>query len=262
MAEHESTQHVARSVAEFYDMLAPDYDAMTSFEKRFEVERPFFQDVVNRYHIHTALDAGCGSGFHSILLAQLGVDVTGVDVSSRMLQLAQQHARTYAVDVRTHQGSFGDLDTLFPLSFDAVLVMGNSLAHLLRAAEMERAIRNFASLLRPNGVLVLQVLNYDRILAVREKRLSEKRSGSTMYVRSYEYYDDLIKFTILAREQKAEGIEEKTQTITLRPVLQNEITALLRREGFDALTTYGGINQSVYDPAQSRDLVIVANRQG
>ncbi len=69
-----------REVASFYDWLAPDYDLMTGFEKRFAHEEPFFRILLGRQTITTAVDAGCGTGFHSLLLAQLGVSVTAVDV--------------------------------------------------------------------------------------------------------------------------------------------------------------------------------------
>jgi ubiquinone/menaquinone biosynthesis C-methylase UbiE len=69
------------TVAKFYDALAPDYDTMTGFQKRFVHEKPFFRLLVEKYKIRTVLDAGCGTGFHSLLLAQLGVQVTAIDVS-------------------------------------------------------------------------------------------------------------------------------------------------------------------------------------
>ena len=77
----------------FYDRLAPDYDEMTGFGKRFVHEKPFFRPLVENLNIATALDAGCGTGFHSLLLAQLGVRVTAVDVSGGMLARLELHGR-------------------------------------------------------------------------------------------------------------------------------------------------------------------------
>lgn len=119
-----------RSVSEFYDLLAPTYDAMTGFDKRFVQEKPFFRLLVERYEIKTALDAGCGSGFHSLLLSQLGIQVTAIDASAEMVRLTKEHARSFNVNIRTIHGSFGDLGNLVAEQFDAVFVMGNSLAHL------------------------------------------------------------------------------------------------------------------------------------
>jgi hypothetical protein len=51
----------------FYDELDADYDEMTGFERRFSHERPFFRMLIERYNVSTALDAGCGTGFQSLL---------------------------------------------------------------------------------------------------------------------------------------------------------------------------------------------------
>jgi ubiquinone/menaquinone biosynthesis C-methylase UbiE len=51
---------------EFYDELAANYDEMTGFDQRFPHECPFFRILIERSHVTSALDAGCGTGFHSI----------------------------------------------------------------------------------------------------------------------------------------------------------------------------------------------------
>jgi ubiquinone/menaquinone biosynthesis C-methylase UbiE len=70
---------------QFYDSFADEYDEMTGLESRFSKEEPIFQSLLKKYHIEKALDAGCGTGFHSILLAQLGLQVTATDISEHML---------------------------------------------------------------------------------------------------------------------------------------------------------------------------------
>lgn len=45
------------------------------------------------------LDIGCGPGFFSILLAQMGYEVTAVDYTENMLAEAERNARTYGVQI-------------------------------------------------------------------------------------------------------------------------------------------------------------------
>jgi len=59
-----------QSVTKFYDTLAPEYDQMTGFESRFAREGPFFKTLIEDHGIGTSLDAGCGTGFHSLLLSR------------------------------------------------------------------------------------------------------------------------------------------------------------------------------------------------
>jgi glycine/sarcosine N-methyltransferase len=261
MPNNEKKQINARSIEEFYDLLAPQYDTMTSFEKRFVQERPFFQALIRRFHFQSALDAGCGSGFHSILLSQLGVNVTGVDVSTEMLRLAQDHARANNVQLRTLQGAFENLGDLMKERFASVFVMGNSLVHLLSSDEVEKALRNFAEVLEPRGILVIQILNYERVLAARAHIQNEKQAGAKTFVRSYDYDDTGVLFNILTREQKDVTVEERMQTIRLRPVLHTELMTLLKRVGFVDIELFGGITLLPFDAANSKDLVVLASKK-
>jgi 2-polyprenyl-3-methyl-5-hydroxy-6-metoxy-1,4-benzoquinol methylase len=262
MSDENCNPAQARSIMEFYDRLAPNYDAMTNFEQRFAQERPFFQTLIDRFHFRSALDAGCGSGFHSIVLSQLGVEVLGVDVSSEMLRLAEEHARLRNVRLRTLQGSFENLDTLIKERFAAVFVMGNSLAHLLSAADLKKVMQNFSGVLEPHGMLIIQTLNYDRILARREQIQNEKQVGTKTFVRSYDFDETGIDFHIVTREQKDDNAEEKTQTVRLRPVLHAELVALLNSAGFIDINAYGGISLAPFEPLSSKDLVVIASRKG
>ena len=47
-----------------------------------------------------ALDLGCGSGTNAIYLAEMGFDVTGVDISQVAIEMAREKA--YAAGVRVH----------------------------------------------------------------------------------------------------------------------------------------------------------------
>ena len=254
-------QKQPRTVPEFYDLLAPHYDSMTGFENRFLHEKPFFRLLVERYGIKKALDAGCGSGFHSLLLSQLGVKVTAVDLSAEMLRLTQEHARRYDVKLKVLRGSFGDLGTLIKDRFDAVFVMGNSLAHLLSHADLTKSLQSLSSLVDPEGILFAQSLNYERILATKDRIQSTKDVGDTSIVRFYEYDEDGIIFNILTRQKGSGTVEEKLETIRLRPVLRDELVEVLEQVGLDEIKVFGGISMEPFDAATSKDLVVLARKR-
>jgi len=249
----------AHAVEEFYDRLAPDYDAMTTFEKRFIQEEPFFRLLVQRYRIGSALDAGCGTGFHSILLTRLGVSVTAVDISSRMLGELACHIAGLGLDIRTVQAHFVDLPARVTGPFDALFCMGNTLAHLLTKQDLRAALAAFVKLLTPGGILFVQVLNYDRILRTRPEIQSVKETDRGTFTRSYEYPGDTIRFTIrMAPAARGVSSEERVQSVNLRPVLSTEFVSLLAETGFDDVHTFGSVAMEEYEPATSKDLVVLA----
>lgn len=71
-----------------------------------------------------ALDIGCGSGGHSIELAQRGWDVTGIDMVQLALDRARKKARDAGVDVRFVHSDATDLHHTVGHGFDFVLDVG------------------------------------------------------------------------------------------------------------------------------------------
>ncbi len=247
-----------RDIGSFYDRLAPDYDQMTGFEKRFVHEKPFFRLLVERYGITTAIDAGCGTGFHSFLLAQLGVAVTAVDVSPAMIRVLHAHAQTLHLPVKPVLSSFANLTDIVREPVDALFCLGNSIAHLLSEEELRDALASFAAVLRPGGIAFLQTLNYDRIMAVRERVQSVKEAEGVTYVRFYDYEKDQIRFNLL---RIANG-ESTLSSVRLRPVLQRELFGLLDDVGLSEHRAFGGIAMEEYNPQKSKDLVVLARKAG
>lgn len=250
---------VIHSAEEFYDILAEQYDGMTGFEKRFEKERPAFRTIVERYGIRRALDAGSGSGFHSVLLAQLGVEVTALDISSKMMQLTAENARKYNVELKLFNGPFQEAPQEWRGSYDAVFVMGNSLPHVLSREDLRETLRHLLALLRSRGVLIAQCLNYERILARKDHVVNARKVNGVVITREYDYDSDGIRFSIVTQADGNPGKAESRETVRLRPVLKDELAGLLRELGATT-EAFGNIFLESYQPSESRDLVIVATK--
>jgi SAM-dependent methyltransferase len=258
--ESEGSMRSERTVPDFYDAIAPHYDEMTVFDQRFAKESPAFRQLTERFGLKTALDAGCGSGFHAVLLAQLGVRVTALDCSGEMVRLTEANARRYNVGVRTVQGSFSDIGSLLDERFDAVFVMGNSFPHLLTLSDLRQSLSALVKPITGGGLLVTQTLNYARILSKKDSVLSSRVSGGKAFVRSYEYDGDQILFSILVRKKGASGSGEERETVRLRPVFREELETLLLQLGMEDVRAFGTMMLEPFDPQTSTDLILMANK--
>ena len=102
----------------------------------------------------TVLDAGCGVGRWSRLMARRGALVSGVDLSPAMIDEAVRRARHEGVADRC-RFVVGDLATLrLDATFDRILAV-TVLQHIIDPVAVRDTIRRLAAHLAPSGRLVL-----------------------------------------------------------------------------------------------------------
>jgi ubiquinone/menaquinone biosynthesis C-methylase UbiE len=99
-----------------------------------------------------ALDVGCGPGMMFRYLLDRGFECFGVDLSPNMIEECQ---RQFGQERRAHFG-VGTIERLvFPDSFfDVILCMG-----VLEYVDVQPAVREMVRVLKPNGTLVVSMLN-------------------------------------------------------------------------------------------------------
>jgi 2-polyprenyl-3-methyl-5-hydroxy-6-metoxy-1,4-benzoquinol methylase len=96
------------------------------------------------------LDIGCGTGSLSIVLAGLGYEVTGIDLSPNMIALAQEKAQAAQHPIKFHVMDAG-FPQLTPHQFDAIVCR-----HLLwTLPEPDQVLQRWVRLLKPGGRLLL-----------------------------------------------------------------------------------------------------------
>ncbi|KAG0722982.1 Glycine N-methyltransferase [Chionoecetes opilio] len=143
--------------------------------ERTQVYRNFIVQLLRKQNCHNILDVACGTGVDSIMLLENGFQMTSVDLSDKMLK--------YALKTRWHRRKEAAFDNWVieeanwltlpediegQETFDAVVCIGNSFSHLPDISgdqsEHRLALRNFAEMVKPGGILVIDHRNYDYIV--------------------------------------------------------------------------------------------------
>ena len=167
---------------------------MTRFSQRLESERKILQNWVNKYKISSVLDAACGTGLHAIVLSQLGVSVTGTDSSKEMLDGARKNSENAGIEIDWIEAPMEKLNEHIQSKFQTVLCLGNSLPHIIEKPVLQQVFRVFRSLLTSDGIVVLQLLNYQNILKEKNRIISINRYQATEFIRFIDFSGDLIQF--------------------------------------------------------------------
>ena len=246
-----------------YDALAADYDRFVNWKARLAYELPFFDHLFAGQEGLHVLDAACGTGHHAIALAQRGYRVVGTDLSTAMIERARENALAAGVDVRFAVAGLGELAALGE-AFDAVLCLGNSLPHLLTAAAVDNALLDFATVLRPGGLLVIQNRNFDRVWTQRERFMGPQShrdgEGEWLFVRFYDFHEETLTFHIVRLQRTEEEWTQDVESTELRPIFRKDLAAALAAAGLGDVVFYGNYDGSAFDPASSGDLIAVARK--
>jgi 2-polyprenyl-3-methyl-5-hydroxy-6-metoxy-1,4-benzoquinol methylase len=104
------------------------------------------------------LDAPCGHGRISNLLASDGFKVTGVDLTPLFLNRARSAAERLRVEVDYQQGDLRSLPVSGP--FDAVVCWFTSFGYF-DDDDNRLVLRQFANVLTPGGRLLIETMHHD-----------------------------------------------------------------------------------------------------
>jgi len=161
-----------------------------------------------------ALDVGCGGGILSDAMARAGAQVTGIDLASKALKVAQLHAlEAQTPNVSYREISAESLAAEQPASFDVVTCM-EMLEHVPDPASVVRAC---ATLVKPGGWVFFSTLN--RNLKSFMLAIVGAEYVLNMLPRGTHEYAKFIQPSELAGHCRAVGLEwQKTRGLSYNPL--------------------------------------------
>jgi len=101
------------------------------------------------------LDVGCGGGILSESMAKLGADVTGIDMSPNVLEVAKLHLLESKLNVNYQQSTVEDFAMQHAAQFDVVTCM-ELLEHV---PEPDSVVKSCAQLVKPQGAIFFSTIN-------------------------------------------------------------------------------------------------------
>jgi ubiquinone/menaquinone biosynthesis C-methylase UbiE len=145
---------------DYFDELYLKYFLLTQDDKLTKNQVGFVEKFIKPGD--KILDAGCGIGRHSILLAKDSFNVTGIDTS----QVFLEEARKYAIIEGTKNCQFINLDMReleFEGEFNGIINLWSSFGYFEDETNFNILKRFYASL-TANGIIIIDIENRDYIL--------------------------------------------------------------------------------------------------
>jgi SAM-dependent methyltransferase len=139
---------------------------------------------------HRVLDCAAGIGTQLLGLSAHGHRVAGTDISGAALRRARQEAGAAGVPAALAVADMRAIPFVDG-AFDAVICADNAVAHLMDARSLATAVAEMRRVLRPGGLVVITVRDYDRLRDERPPvlptHLSRSADGLVVTVPLFEW---------------------------------------------------------------------------
>lgn len=237
----------------FYEELANYYDEV--FPKgKMQVE--FLEQIVGQTP-QKVIDIACGNGVYGVHLAKKGHEVLALDLSEGMIAKTKELAAQEEVQIDTKVCSMLGIKDVVHSRYNVAFCIGNSLVHLDSVGEVESFIQQAYSLLEMDGKLVIQIINYDRVLDQNVLGLPtlENKEKELRFQRDYVLNDtsEKVEFRTVLKAGNT-SMENSVELLALRG---NELIRIMEQAGFRIIGTYGNFKQEAYDPEESFHCIVV-----
>ncbi len=180
------------------------------------------------------LDIGCGTGRLANLLAARGYRVTGIDVSTAFLQIAEGDAA--CLNLKTVEYGHQDMRTIgWEEEFDAALCYFTTFGYF---SDIENAdvLRRVARALKPGGRFLVEMMNRDAVLRGPFSQRVVEREGNFQIDQSQ--YDALSGRIQTNRTVILNG-RKRTGFFSVRLFTACELVHWLETSGLEYAALYG-----------------------
>ncbi len=244
----------------FYEQLAPLYHLKVDWDKRLPKETALFDSLFANPDVSAVCDLGCGDGGHAQEIVKRGAAYVGIDSSARMIKMAKAKcARRKGIHFL--KGDMLRLPVKYNGMFDLVLLLGNTLPHILCDADLKMLIKNVSRLLLPHGRFVIQTVNPEMLKTKHVHFLPPKLADNRVlftpfYARQDKCWSFLMAIYII---EQGKIISHKTLETRLKFWLRSEIAAAASHD-FNVKHAFGDAGLAPYLKAKSENMILIMEK--
>ncbi|MFN2341592.1 MAG: class I SAM-dependent methyltransferase [Halanaerobium sp.] len=249
---------------EFYSEFSKNYDKIFPLNQdKLKLIDNYYKDLKAERENIKLLDVGCGTGSYALALAEMGYQVKAIDLDAEMVSLAESKMQKLKAEVDFYRLGMLHLKEKFNAqSFDGIYIIGNVLVHL-KKEEIKEFLELAAELLKAEGKLFIQIVNYYRILELNLDGLPTiySQDDTVRFERDYEYDENrsIIHFKTKLINHFADQILSKND-IELYPLCKSELEDYLKAAGFKVDDLYGSPHGDQYRELNSIPLILSAQK--
>jgi SAM-dependent methyltransferase len=239
----------------FFSGLVVESWLMATTAEQTRQEAEFIREALNVSPPARLLDVPCGGGRHSVALAGLGYDMTGVDISTGFLAAARSQPVPPAGSIAWEEREMRDLP--WPEAFDGAFSFGNSFGYLDDDGNAV-FLKAVAAALKPGARFALETgYVMEHLLPVLQER-SWYPLGDILMLSQRRY--DPVDSRLHVEYTMIRGAVTEKQTMSARIFSYRELVELLKEAGFTDVQGYGSLTREPFRLGAGRVLMVASKR--
>ena len=198
------------------------------------------------------LDIACGEGRFAKQLAEHGFDVTGIDISYPSIEKAK------AFEADNLQFFVQDMRLPFYVNyFDYAFNFFTSFGYFAHDRDHALAARSFAAALKNGGMLVVDYLNAEQVLANFVPEETVVRGSYTFNIKRKIEHKHIIKeINFVDADKKQRQYTERVAAFT-----QTDFVKIFKPADMYLVSTFGDYQLGPYDPMHSPRLIMIFKKK-
>ncbi len=232
------------------------YDCMYSIEE----DIPFYLQCIEEYG-EPVLELACGTGRISIPLAEEDIDITGLDISESMLEVAREKASKEEVSPDLIKADMTDFS--LDKEFNTIMLPANTLLVLTGDQDLSDLFSNVRDHLSEEGRFIFSIFNPDLEKLTRNPdeeydvtEYDDPYDEKTIKISEKTDYDSSTQIMSLKWYYHREGEVVSVRDWELRIIFPKEIETLLDNHGFEIEKRYGDFDRSEFKDDSPSQIII------
>lgn len=248
-----------------YDLLAPFYDAINA-EIDYKKWADFIEKILDKEcksRPELVLDLGCGTGRMTLELARRGYDMTGIDYSPEMLEIARDAAEKEGHDILWLCQDMREFELYGTV--DAAVCCLDCINHLESIEELEACLKLVHNYLIPDGIFIFDVngrYKFENVYADNTFTMEED-GGVCIWENFYDSDSKICDFYITLFKECNDGRYKRyDETQSERMYTLAELRSSLEKCNMEFLYALGDLDFSPGSDECERVYIVAKCRKG
>lgn len=190
------------------------------------------------FHPKRVLDIACGTGSATILLAEKGYMMSGIDRAAEMLFWAREKAKRRGVHLSLWQQDMRHLAVARP--YDAALCLYDSINYITTAEEIKQFFTRVSEALVPQGMFIFDVTTeYNIVKHFHRQTFAESFEDFSYIWRNLYFHKEKLCKTVLTFFLQEGDQYRKYEELHIQKIYSvSQIKKLLEQTGYKLLSSF------------------------